>query len=282
MKYLILQGDEHTAAVAGFVNIEYHFLRFVLILKDGRHLPFFLRSLTLPARPRLNDFRWALLRTEVARSPYNAQLRRFCRFGYTIANDSLVDRFPHIKQLQDDACLRNLLRLHTQGTFQTTFYLEQCQANKWIPKNPTHSVPNQVGGRKQNLLPESTFFDLNPSAVDSSSTDATNNDIEKYETQKMSLSSRSSTSSDINPQPISCDRTHSLHHNICYSSSGPILVDKNNSSQTVPFGNFMGPQSTRFWTMAPNNGVSYSEYFPLVCCHVPSYSQLPWFISQLQ
>jgi hypothetical protein len=58
MHCLILEGDEQTAAVAGFVNIEYHFLHFVLILKDGRHLPFFLRSLTLPARPRLNDFRW--------------------------------------------------------------------------------------------------------------------------------------------------------------------------------------------------------------------------------
>lgn len=58
MNCLVLQGDEQTAAVAGFVNIEYHFLRFVLILKDGKHLPFFLRSLTLPARPRLNDFRW--------------------------------------------------------------------------------------------------------------------------------------------------------------------------------------------------------------------------------
>ncbi|GJD10506.1 hypothetical protein Gasu2_46930 [Galdieria sulphuraria] len=134
MTCLILQGDEQTAAVAGFVNIEYHFLHFVLILTDGRHLPFFLRSLTLPARPRLNDFRWALLRTEIAQAPYNAQLRRFCRFGYTIVNNSLTDRRPYVKQLQDDACLRNLLRLHTQGTCQATFYLEQCQASKWIPK----------------------------------------------------------------------------------------------------------------------------------------------------
>ncbi|GJD11060.1 hypothetical protein Gasu2_52150 [Galdieria sulphuraria] len=107
----------------------------VLQLRSGEMFPLTLRSLSLPENPTIDDFRRALLSTELACHPYYAYLQRFCRFGYSTVEPQGSNGMLYIRPLRDNSLLQELLRRHQKEGKNVTFYIEQTRSMKNEPCN---------------------------------------------------------------------------------------------------------------------------------------------------
>eukprot|EP00871_Galdieria_phlegrea_P004610 jgi/Galph1/514/GphlegSOOS_G5277.1 len=110
---------------------QYFLLPVVLQLRNGEMLPLTLHSISLPNNPTIDDFRRALMKTELAGSPYYAYLQRFCRFGYSTTDAGDSAHMMYIRPLRSDKCLQQLLKQHQEKQSAVTFYLEQTRSLRW-------------------------------------------------------------------------------------------------------------------------------------------------------
>ncbi|GJQ12929.1 hypothetical protein GpartN1_g4720.t1 [Galdieria partita] len=182
--------------------IQYKYLSMVLQLRSGEMFPLTLRSLSLPENPTIDDFRRALLNTELACHPYYAYLQRFCRFGYSTDEPQVSNGMLYIRPLRDDFRLQELLHRHQQEGKNVTFYIEQTRSMKNEPCNVRAKSLKEGevipcnGSRLSNMsliLEASAFSSNSSSSLDATSKQGPSTCPETYDDHSKLTSSPSPT-----------------------------------------------------------------------------------------